>query len=159
MDKDLLQLLHNCIFGPEMKVKKMHSHGVSTWAQTRQGLIICSYGDAVKSSWQMAKPKWHLLHKHLCWPETWNNYGGQMDQLKDSKMSGVMFYGYKNYLVIYQDFGSNIKCTCFTTWKYCQNQRFAPMFTYMIRWGCKWVEGVNMSTLRSVQKLKSFGYS
>ena len=63
----------------------------------------------------MDKAKWYLLHKHHFCPETWNNFGDQMDQLNDAKLGGEMFYGYKNDLVIYQDFWSNIKYTCFTT--------------------------------------------
>ena len=80
MDQDLLQLLHNYIFGPEMKISKMHSHGVSTCAQIGQGLVIWSYEDAQKVSYHLAKPNWYLLHKHLLWTENWNNFGDQMAQ-------------------------------------------------------------------------------
>ena len=53
----------------------------------------------------MDKPKWHLLHKHHFCLETWNNnIDDQMDQLNDAKLSGERFYGYKNDLVIYQNF-------------------------------------------------------
>ena len=52
----------------------------------------------------MDKPKWHLLHKHHFCPEIWNNFGGQMDELNDATLGGEIFYGYKNDLVIYQDF-------------------------------------------------------
>ena len=52
----------------------------------------------------MDKPKWHLLHKHHFCPETWNKFGDQMAYLNDAKLGGEMFYGYKNDLVIYQDF-------------------------------------------------------
>ena len=75
MDQDLLQLLHNCIFGPEMKIMMMLSHRVVTWDKIGQSLIIWTYEDVVKSSCQMDKPKWHLLHKHYFCPETWNNFG------------------------------------------------------------------------------------
>ena len=69
-----------------------------------QGLVIWAYEDAHKVSYQLAKPKWHLLHKHLCRLETWNNFGDQMVQRNDAKLGGEMFYGYKDDLVIYQDF-------------------------------------------------------
>ena len=82
----------------------VHSHGVMEWDATWQILMIWTYKDAVKSSCQMDKPKWHLLHKHHFCPETWNNFGDQMDQVNDTKLGGEMFYGYKNDLVIYQDF-------------------------------------------------------
>ena len=59
--------------------------------------------------------KMALASKHHFCPETWNNYGDQTDQWNDAKLGGEMFYGYKNDLVIYQDFWSNIKYTCFTT--------------------------------------------
>ena len=58
----------------------MHSHGEATWAKIGQIFIICTYEDDVKSSCQMDKPKWHLLHKHHFCPKTWNNFGDQMDQ-------------------------------------------------------------------------------
>ena len=58
----------------------MHSYGEATWAKIGQILIIWTYEDAVKRSCQMDKPKWHLLHKHHFCPETWNNFGDQMDQ-------------------------------------------------------------------------------
>ena len=87
-----------------MKIMMVHSHGVSTWAKIGESLIIWTYEDAVESSCQMDKPKWHLLHKHQFCLETWNNFGDQMDQLNDAKLGGERFYGYKNDLVIYQDF-------------------------------------------------------
>ena len=63
----------------------------------------------------MDKPKWHLLHKHHFCPETCNIFGDQMAHRNDAKLGGEMFRGCKNDLVIYQDFCSNIKYTCFTT--------------------------------------------
>ena len=81
----------------------MHSPRVMEWDATWQILMIWTYKDAVKSSYQMGSPKWYLLHKHHFCPETWNNYGGQMDHLNGAKMGGEMFYWYKNDLVIYQN--------------------------------------------------------
>ena len=49
MDQDLLQLLHNCILSPKMKISMMHSHEVSPRAYIGQGLVIWSYEDAQKS--------------------------------------------------------------------------------------------------------------
>ena len=82
----------------------MHSHRVMGWDETWQILMIWTYKDAIKRSCQIDKPKWHLLQKHHFYPETWNKYGEQMAQRNDAKMGGEMFYGYKNDLVIYQDF-------------------------------------------------------
>ena len=71
----------------------IHSHGEATWGKIGQRFIIWTYEDAVKSSCQMDKTKWHLLHKHHFCPETWNNFGDQMAYSNDAQLGGEIFYG------------------------------------------------------------------
>ena len=66
----------------------MHSLGVMEWDATWQILMIWTYKDSVKNSYQMDKPKWYLLHKHHFCPETWNNFGDQMAHRNDAKLGG-----------------------------------------------------------------------
>ena len=61
-----------------MKIMMVHSHGVMEWDATWQILMIWTYKDAVKSSYQMDHPKWYLLYKHHFCPETWKNSRGIM---------------------------------------------------------------------------------